>query len=212
MSNRLTTTRKLALALYSVLVIALCYHCLQRHNFDMDIMKVSISQWYPLNIQDNRKCFLNDIFDGIFILSIPSRVEFAAKVLYQFNRINVSTKLWTGYSQNDTCRKLMFQDYRKKCQPNDDLNKTLGRIKEQHSPYHDYLSFAIRQGMLDMIRFAKQHNYDNLLIIEDDVILADTKYFNEFCCIYDKLPNDWDVLSIGVNELSKKKATKSYII
>ena len=174
------------------------------HLINQQVTKsINKSKTIPINVEPRMKednhCF-NDIFDAIFVLSTRSRMNQAATVLHQFEQYNIKTILWEGYSIDNPTAQSLYQSYRNRCKNSPDL---VSYIPKQNSPFWRFTTFTIRQAKFDMITYAKQQNYSNFLIIEDDVILADHEYFNKFCEIYNQLPK-FDVLSIGINEHNKK--------
>ena len=62
----------------------------------------------------NAHCF-NEIFDAIFVLSIPERIDFAAKVIHQFNQEYIDVILWNGYSDHTPKGFELYDSFRKQC-------------------------------------------------------------------------------------------------
>ena len=78
----------------------------------------------------------------------------------------------------------------------------IGTIKNSESKqYATYLSHY------EMIKFAKDNNWDNLLILEDDVTLCND--FDELLEFFlNTLPNDWKIAYLGFNEQPTTKLYK----
>merc|ERR550539_533264 len=66
------------------------------------------------------------------------------------------------------------------------------------SPYESAKVFFLRETQLDIIKYAKQQNLSKILLLEDDILLADSYWFDEFCKVEPSI--DHFALNLGVND------------
>ena len=75
---------------------------------------------------------------------------------------------------------------------------------ENNAFYNKYV-FFLRQTQMDIIKYSKSKKFKKILILEDDIILANPNYIKLFCRIESSLP-EWLVLNIGVNQKLPQKS------
>eukprot|EP01084_Bolivina_argentea_P125726 222711_1 len=135
---------------------------------------------------------LNEIYDAIFLISIPIRYETLSITLAQLIAENIDFILWQGHSPNNPSSIDLWNMYRNSWQN----VPTKGR--DQNSAYNESKIFFLRQTDMDIFHYSLKNNFSKILILEDDILFADTNWFKLFCKIEPHLP-EWYVLNLGIN-------------
>eukprot|EP01084_Bolivina_argentea_P125727 222712_1 len=137
---------------------------------------------------------LNEIYDAIFLISIPIRYETLSITLAQLIAENIDFILWQGHSPNNPSSIDLWNMYRNSWQN----VPTKGR--DQNSAYNESKIFFLRQTDMDIFHYSLKNNFSKILILEDDILFADTNWFKLFCKIEPHLP-EWYVLNLGINNV-----------
>lgn len=69
---------------------------------------------------------------------------------------------------------------------------------------------ALRLTFINIIKEAKENNYKNILIFEDDVMFYDQMY--NFQQYFENVPKDWDFLYLGTRHLSTPVKINDFIV
>eukprot|EP01084_Bolivina_argentea_P131605 232271_1 len=142
---------------------------------------------------------LNNIFDEIFVVSIADRIDTLKLTLYQLDDANIKVTIWEGHSTNNPYSMHLWYKFRmaaKNTENNYKNNHGIPKPKQENNPYHSKFVFFLRQTQIDIIKYAKKYNLNKILILEDDILLANPYYINLFCEIESSLPK-WYILNIG---------------
>merc|ERR1712228_423410 len=146
-------------------------------------------EFVALRKQKPASC-LNDIFDAIFVISIKTRIETLSITLQQLHDESIDYILWEGHSDYNPQSNELFDAFTKEWCPN--------------SEHMDKNTFFLRQTQLDILKYSKKNNLNKILLLEDDIVLANPWIIKAFCTVEHKLPN-WDVLGLGVNQQNEAK-------
>jgi len=119
---------------------------------------------------------LNDFFSKIYCINLDSRPDKYKLCLEEFNKINIEVERVPGI------------DGKKYFKPG--MNRNAG-------------CYGLLQTKLKIYNDAIKNNYDNILILEDDITFVN-KFNQKFFEKIDKLPDDWDMLYIGGNNIFAK--------
>lgn len=119
---------------------------------------------------------LNDFFSNIYCINLDSRPDKYELCLDEFKKINIKVERISGIDG-----KKIFET---------GMNRNAG-------------CYGLLQTKIKIYHDAQQKKYDNILILEDDV-----EFINNFNKLFfskiEFLPNDWDMLYIGGNNIFQK--------
>ena len=138
--------------------------------------------------QNKHLSCMNDIFDKIFVISIPSRIEKLRKVMIQLNILNIDYVIWEGHNANNNKSVNLYKLHRGSY---DDKKQKMIKL----SPNEFYL----RQTQIDIIKYCKENNISKILLLEDDIILSNEYIISKFCRDEKYLP-EWYLLGLGIND------------
>ena len=141
---------------------------------------------------------LNDIFDAIFVISIRTRIPTLSITLKQLDEESIDYILWEGHSDYNPHSNEIFDAFTKDWCPNFDRQSSIVNY-DHNSAYVNKHVFFVRQTQLDIFKYAKEKKMQKILLLEDDIILANPNMIHQFCEIESHLPN-WDVLGLGINQ------------
>eukprot|EP01083_Nonionella_stella_P019275 53573_1 len=182
-----------SLSLFAVLLQELTY------NFSGTILHEADDESSP-----SRQSCLNKIYDKIFIISIPRRIETLSITLYQLEQENIDYILWEGHSGNNNDSVHRWHRFREAVDARvRKQNATYYRSKE-NSAYKVQNVWFLRETQLDIMRYSQEHNLSKILIFEDDILICDPHWLQMFCEIEPHLP-EWYVLTLGQNEGNPKR-------
>eukprot|EP01084_Bolivina_argentea_P125728 222714_1 len=142
-------------------------------------------------IKQNSHC-LNHIYDAIFVISIPIRHETLSITSAQLISENINFILWKGHSADNPHSVELWNIYRNNWKHVPD--------HWGNSVYKQLNIFLLRQTDIDIIHYSLKKNFSKILILEDDILLADTYWFQLFCKIEPNLP-EWYILNLGINNI-----------
>merc|ERR1712228_578565 len=111
------------------------------------------------------------------------------------------------YPKNASFRLKTVKDFMefvalRKQKPASCLNDMFDAFTKEWCPNSEHMdknTFFLRQTQLDILKYAKKNNLNKILLLEDDIVLANPWIIKAFCTVEHKLPN-WDVLGLGVNQ------------
>ncbi len=138
---------------------------------------------------------LNKIYDEIFIISVPWRINTLSVSIYQLKQENIKFTIWKGHSPLNNYSYNLWTNFRKQIDERH-INKYKSKV---NSAYHNKAIFFLRESQLDIMRYAKLNNLSKILIFEDDILIANTKWINLFCKFESYIP-EWNILTLGQNE------------
>ena len=127
---------------------------------------------------------LNSVFEEVFVISIGTRTSTLAITLQQLEQESISYTLWEGHSASNPHSTELFDAFTRQCPYCRRMNKVV---------------FFLRQTQIDILKYAKRNKRKKILILEDDIVLANPSLIQMFCEIEPNLPK-WDVLGLGVNQ------------
>eukprot|EP01084_Bolivina_argentea_P311406 539028_1 len=173
--------------------------------YNIKILSKNETEDVTVRITDsNCKC-LNDIYDAIFVISILTRYETLSITLSQLISENIDFILWQGHSSDNVQSIELWNNYRSKWKIPPKL-----KTKSTDSAYFSPKIFFLRQTNMDIIHYSLNNNYSKILILEDDILLADTYWFTLFCKIEPNIP-EWWILNLSINIPHIHKANIQYI-
>eukprot|EP01084_Bolivina_argentea_P239020 401660_1 len=120
---------------------------------------------------DNCSC-LNNIFDQIFVISIPERTDTLKLTLYQLNDANINVTVWEGHSTNNRLSMYLWYKFRMAVNNTDVLYTIPKPENKLNNAYYSKFVFFLRQTQIDIIKYAKKSDLNKILILEDDILLA----------------------------------------
>eukprot|EP01083_Nonionella_stella_P031163 85308_1 len=150
-------------------------------------------------IKQNASCF-NQIYDTIFVISIPQRIETLSITIFQLEQENMHFTVWEGHSSTNNYSMHLWYTFRTRLEQRmQRAPKTTLFKSKTNSVYHNKNAFFLRTTQLDIIRYAQHRNLSKILVFEDDILLANPYWLRMFCEIEPYLP-EWYVLTLGQNE------------
>eukprot|EP01083_Nonionella_stella_P158288 515006_1 len=143
---------------------------------------------------------LNGVYDEIFVISSSNRHETLSITLFQLEEERIAYTLWECHSSNNPHSMHLWNEFKHKVDVSNLTSDVAGVKKENYanSAYHKANVFFIRQTQLDVLSYALHHNLSKILIFEDDILLANSNWFDMFCAIEASIPFYY-TLNIGVN-------------
>lgn len=152
-----------------------------------------------------------DFFDKIFYINLKHRTDREQEALNEFKKFNINAERWEATRISRETSDGMTEAGFPLCDntyPEDLDDNTLEKFK--------FVIIGQRScalSHLNIIRYAKRHNLENVLIFEDDVS------FNENVNIVEILENtleelknvDWDMFYLGTIRLSPIKKCGEYL-
>ncbi len=115
---------------------------------------------------------LNSFFDKIYCINLDFHTDRWRRCKNILERFNIEVERFPGIVYQD---KISEKNYKPGINRNGEIGCTLSH--------------------LSIIKTAKNLNYNNVFIFEDDVILDDD--FNNYLSCLDKIPDDWDMIYLG---------------
>ena len=79
------------------------------------------------------------------------------------------------------------------------ISYDLKRLKYENSAYKNKHVFFLRQTQIDILKYSLKMGYKKILLLEDDILIANPFEINRFCKFEPLLPS-WLVLGIGINQ------------
>jgi GR25 family glycosyltransferase involved in LPS biosynthesis len=146
-----------------------------------------ISEEIRNQILEQNEFNINRYFDRIYCLNLDRRQDRWKKASEQFNRFNINVERWSAIDGNSLNNKLL--DYYNPSGLKGEEASILG-IPENKNAIGCLLSH------LEIIKNAKDNNYNRILIFEDDIILSNN--FLEEVKQIEKL--DWKLLYLGASQ------------
>jgi len=113
---------------------------------------------------------LNNVFQEIYCINLERRIDRWNESLNEFDKHNLNVKRFNAFDGNEL-------------HPLSGLNS--GQLGAIYS----------HRGIL---QYAKENNLNSILILEDDVQF-DENVNQKFLSIYERVPDDWDVILFGGN-------------
>lgn len=147
-------------------------------------------------------------FDEIIVITLNRSESRKQNVINQLNKLNLSYKLFNGFDAHD----IKNESFK-----NIDRISSLIRSKNPRALFRTG-SICCNLSHIAAIKFAEMMNYDKVLILEDDIYMAND--FVERLRLIDDVPDDADMIFLGgdirnenkINTLPKKhKITKNVI-
>lgn len=119
---------------------------------------------------------LNNYFEKIYCINLDSRPDRYGESLQEFQKIGIDVQRVSGVLGSDVFKS--------------GLNRSAG-------------AYGVFLTHVKILKEAMRNNYENILILEDDVVFIDG--FNEiFNQRITALPDDWDLLYVGGNNIFGK--------
>eukprot|EP01083_Nonionella_stella_P036910 100687_1 len=152
---------------------------------------------------------LNRIFDQIFVISIKPRHDTLSLTLHQLNEEHIRYTVWEGHSSTNPYSLQVFKRFRHNIDA-----KNHSRWFEPFFPghkryntstlYYNKNAFFLRQTQIDILKYSLMKNLKQILIFEDDIVLANPSWINMFCDVFPSIRR-WHILNIGVNQEDPKE-------
>ena len=145
---------------------------------------------------DNLNMVVNYYFDKIYVLCLHGRQNKTEKQLLKHEITNY--KLFEGlYGKKSVLCKNEYENYAKKFPVL--LNEKQVLNGKKRRAISSVGSWAILKSMYNMITDAKTHNYNRILLLQDDTIFHNN-FFNVFKEKVMSIPNSWKLLYLGASE------------
>eukprot|EP01083_Nonionella_stella_P036908 100683_1 len=142
---------------------------------------------------------LNDIFDHIFVISIKPRYETLSLTLHQLNEENMIYTVWEGHSSDNPHSLQLFTQFKRNI---DAKNRSHWyESVDKWSLYYNKNAFFLRQTQVDILKYSSTKNLKQILIFEDDILLANPYWINMFCDVFPPMRRWW-IVNIGVNQMN----------
>eukprot|EP01083_Nonionella_stella_P225738 802247_1 len=197
-----------ALIFYTITIIVLGMYVVivQFYETDMDyftaivptvIMNHSASQSTIRKRMRNGCSCLNHVFSEIFVISIESRYGTLSLTLYQLEEESINYTVWEGHSATNPYSIQVWHQFRHNLDAKNASRFFLGGYES--SLYYNKNKFFLRQTQIDILKYSLRKGLQSILILEDDVLLANPFWMNMFCDVIPSI-RKWIVINIGVNQ------------
>eukprot|EP01083_Nonionella_stella_P144430 450938_1 len=172
-------------------IIALCW----------DPSHIELQQRHHIHANLTLSC-LNSIYDEIFVISSSNRHETLSITLFELEEERIVYTLWECHSSNNHYSMHLWNEFKRKV----DLSNLTSEHDVAGVSIHDYARsayetaniFFLRQTQLDILDYALRRKLKKILIFEDDILLANSQWFDMFCSVEASIPSYY-TLNIGVN-------------
>lgn len=136
---------------------------------------------------------MNRVFDSIFVISIPTRIDKVKQVIVQLEILHIDYILWEGHNPNNNNSIYLYSLHKS--------SKAFKKIGQNE--------FFLRQTQMDILRYSLKNNFSKILLFEDDIVIANENIIEQFCVISKYLP-EWYVLGLGINDQDIRKNKGHY--
>ena len=141
---------------------------------------------------------INKLYDEIFVISIKSRFKTLAITLYQLNQENINYTIWEGHNPENPYSLQLFEQFKKNIEAANVSKLFWGR--RRYSLYHQRNAFMLRQTQVDIFKYVISKGLNKILILEDDITIANAYWLNKFCEMESSISPQWNVLNLGINQ------------
>jgi glycosyl transferase, family 25 len=168
------------------------------------------------NIDENRKrvkSIINEYVDKIFVINLESRKDRLNKIVDELEKNNINNvKIFKGI-----CPKINIKlDYENILE--DYSNKTYDLIEYDWKKTKNMICLqgivGCKASHIEIIKIAKQNNYDSILILEDDIEFTNN-WQNDFENTMISIKNDkinYDILYLTCNHLITYDEINNYLV
>ena len=141
-------------------------------------------------------------FEHIYLLNLSRRSDRLHNTLSRLKNCNINTiEHFIAIDGKTPEIELLYKYYL-------NLPKIKYRIDNKESYIRSSGSFAILLSMKNIIMDAINHNYKNILVLQDDIFII--KNFNNILLKYSKiLKGNWKLLFLGANDKNSKQNLKN---
>jgi GR25 family glycosyltransferase involved in LPS biosynthesis len=145
-------------------------------------ISIELEKYFEDRNEDDNIIDINSYFDKIFVLNLERRPDRLVKVSEKLNQIGIEFEIFKAIDGND----LEFD--------NSNFVQGKGLIENKYA-------LACLRSHKSIIALAKERGYKKILILEDDVLLA-----NNFNIHFQKLRNlkDWKLIYLGGSQYNWK--------
>eukprot|EP01083_Nonionella_stella_P098490 277020_1 len=182
-----------------ILVSLVLMECIVQHQIVQFLQLQIVS---PKIVSFDEGSCLNDIFDQIFVISIKSRYDTLSLTLHQLNEEKINYVVWEGHSSANPYSLQLLKQFRRNIDANNHsrfIHAPSDALNES-TLYYNRNAFFLRQTQVDILKYSSIHNLKQILIFEDDILLADPYWISMFCDVFPSMQR-WLILNIGVNQL-----------
>eukprot|EP01083_Nonionella_stella_P024033 66485_1 len=202
-----------ALSCFVLLSVYLClFYEIASSNIFSNPKPIIIANYWDSNTHVDASC-LNDVYDEIFVITIPQRMHTFLITFYQLNKENINVTVWNRtHSGTNNYSKALHKAHQRHL---DILGISKENKEFERYTYCNAKVFYLRQTQIDILKYAKRKQLKKILILEDDITLINPEYINAFCTVEPHIPQ-WYTLNLGVNEKQYqfwilKKKTKRFL-
>eukprot|EP01083_Nonionella_stella_P098491 277021_1 len=186
-----------------ILVSLVLMECIVQHQIVQFLQLQIVS---PKIVSFDEGSCLNDIFDQIFVISIKSRYDTLSLTLHQLNEEKINYVVWEGHSSANPYSVQLLKQFRLNIDARNHSRwfepfihyNDLTEVNKS-TLYYNTNAFFLRQTQVDILKYSSLNHFEQILIFEDDILLANPLWINMFCNVFPSMPQWWR-LNIGVNQ------------
>ena len=197
-----------------VIVIVILVCIIWRYVYMLDVyLKGGIGMISEISEDIMHENCLNNIVDQIFIVSYESRFEELRATIFQFEKYGIKYQVWDGHSKLKRESIELQELIMKKREYISDKLGGNGEIYVHNMLYKFRTSSRkysyLTMNWMDIIRYSLNNKYKSILIFEDDILLANREYVDNFCKHIESIP-EYYLLRIGDNTRCSEDRKMTY--
>lgn len=150
---------------------------------------------------DESESLINEYFDRVYVVNMEHQTGNRIKVINQLRKANINYELFEATNGYEGEPLQKWDEY--KSQPLGNLRRYPELNEREISRGKKFIESAGAVGYiftyLRILRDAKNRGFKRILILEDDVILANN-FESKLQSFLSKLPSDWKVLQFGASQ------------